>query len=170
MPFKKVNVKEEINKRLEMDAELKKAYDHSQQEYEVVKQIVKMRNEMGLSQSDVARQSGLTQQMVSRIETVDNSPTLRNFIKYVDNKIISSGGMNLKTWDIETGRCEKNEHYDNHIIGSCILPNNGIVLKFRDKLLIENRIFVNKAECNKLLILSDGRLIISFGNKIRIIK
>jgi len=85
MPFKKVNVKEEINKRLEKDAELKKAYDHSQQEYEVVKQIVKMRNEMGLSQSDVARQSGLTQQMVSRIETVDNSPTLRNFIKYVDS-------------------------------------------------------------------------------------
>ena len=85
MPFKKVNVKEEINKRLENNAELKKAYDHSQQEYEVVKQIVKMRNEMGLSQSDVARQSGLTQQMVSRIETVDNSPTLRNFIKYVDS-------------------------------------------------------------------------------------
>jgi HTH-type transcriptional regulator / antitoxin HipB len=85
MPFKKVNVKEEINKRLEKDAELKKAYDHSQQEYEVVRQIVKMRNEMGLSQSDVARQSGLTQQMVSRIETVDNSPTLRNFIKYVDS-------------------------------------------------------------------------------------
>ncbi len=85
MPFKKVNVKEEINKRLEHDAELKKAYDHSQQEYEVVKQLVKMRNEMGLSQSDVARQSGLTQQMVSRIETVGNSPTLRNFIKYVDS-------------------------------------------------------------------------------------
>ncbi|MHB8062998.1 MAG: helix-turn-helix domain-containing protein [Ruminiclostridium sp.] len=79
----KIKVKEEINKRLEKDAELKKAYDHSQQEYEVVKQIVKMRN--GLSQSDVARQSGLTQQMVSRIETVDNSPTLRNFIKYVDS-------------------------------------------------------------------------------------
>lgn len=85
MPFRKVNVKEEINRRLEKDAELKKAYDHSQQEYEVVKQLVKMRNEMGLSQSDVARQSGLTQQMVSRIETVDNSPTLRNFIKYVDS-------------------------------------------------------------------------------------
>jgi DNA-binding XRE family transcriptional regulator len=85
MPFKKVNEKKEINKRLENDAELKKAYDHSQHEYEVVKQLVKMRNEMGLSQSDVARQSGLTQQMVSRIETVDNSPTLRNFIKYVDS-------------------------------------------------------------------------------------
>lgn len=85
MPFTKVNVKELINKRLENDVELKKAYDSAQHEYEVVKQLVKMRNEMGLSQRDVANQSGLTQQMVSRIETVDNSPTLRNFIKYVDS-------------------------------------------------------------------------------------
>jgi len=85
MPFKKVNVKDEINKRLENDAELKKAYDCAQLEYEVLKQLVKMRKEMGLSQSDVAKKSGLTQQMVSRIETVGNSPTLRNFIKYVDS-------------------------------------------------------------------------------------
>jgi len=85
MPFRKVNEKEEINKRLENDVELKKAYDFAQREYEILKQLVKIRNEMGLSQTDVARQSGLTQQMVSRIETVGNSPTLRNFIKYVDS-------------------------------------------------------------------------------------
>jgi len=71
MPFKKVNVKDEINKRLENDAELKKAYDCAQLEYEVLKQLVKMRKEMGFSQSDVAKKSGLTQQMVSRIETVE---------------------------------------------------------------------------------------------------
>lgn len=85
MPFKKVNVKEEINKRIEKDPELKAAYEQAQQEYEVVKQLVKARNEKGFSQSDVAKQSGLTQQMVSRIETVDNSPTLRNFIRYADS-------------------------------------------------------------------------------------
>jgi DNA-binding XRE family transcriptional regulator len=84
-PFKKVNVKEEINRRLENDDELKKAYDYAQHEYEIIKQLVKMRNEMGLTQSDVAIKSGLTQQMVSRIETIGNSPTLKNFIKYVDS-------------------------------------------------------------------------------------
>lgn len=63
----------------------KKAYEYAQLEYEVLKQLVKMRNEMGLSQSDVAKKSGLTQQMVSRIETVGISPTLRNFLKYVDS-------------------------------------------------------------------------------------
>lgn len=85
MSFKKVNVKEEISKRIENDAELKAAYEQAQHEYDVVKQLVKARNEMGFSQNDVAKQSGLTQQMVSRIETVDNSPTLRNFIRYADS-------------------------------------------------------------------------------------
>ncbi|HQA61039.1 MAG TPA: helix-turn-helix transcriptional regulator [Tepidanaerobacteraceae bacterium] len=85
MPFKKVNEKEEINRRLENDAELKKAYDYAQQEYEVAKQLKKTRNEMGFSQREVARKSGLTQQMVSRIETLDNSPTLRNLIRYADS-------------------------------------------------------------------------------------
>lgn len=85
MSFKKVNVKEEISKRIKNDAELKTAYEQAQHEYDVVRQLVKARNEMGFSQNDVAKQSGLTQQMVSRIETVDNSPTLRNFIRYADS-------------------------------------------------------------------------------------
>lgn len=85
MPYKKINVKEKINKRLENDAELKKAYECAQREYEVLRQLVRIRNEMGFSQNDIARRSGLTQQMISRIETSDNSPTLRNFIRYVDS-------------------------------------------------------------------------------------
>lgn len=85
MPFKKIDVDEEINKILGDDKELRDAYEASLHEYEVIKQLVKMRNEMGYSQSDVAKQSGLTQQMVSRIETIGNSPTLKNFIRYVDS-------------------------------------------------------------------------------------
>jgi predicted transcriptional regulator len=85
MSFKKVSEKVEIDKRLKNDIELKKAYNEALHEYEIIKQLVKIRNEMGLSQSDIARKSGLTQQMVSRIENVDNSPTLKNFIKYVDS-------------------------------------------------------------------------------------
>lgn len=101
MPFKKVNIKDEVNHRLEKDAELKKEYDRAQREYEVIKQLVEIRNEMGLSQNDVALQSGLTQQMVSRIETADNSPTLRNLIKYLD-----SMGLEIK---IERKRNTKTE-------------------------------------------------------------
>lgn len=91
MPFKKINVNDEIEKRLDDDPDLKNAYDQSELEYEVIKLLVRERNEMGYSQKDIAKQSGLTQQMVSRIETADNSPTLRNFLKYVN-----SLGLELK--------------------------------------------------------------------------
>jgi predicted transcriptional regulator len=83
MPYKIVDIKNEIKDRLENEPQLKSAYETAVDEYEVLKQLVKIRNELGYSQKEVAQQSGLTQQMVSRIETVDNSPTLRNFMKYI---------------------------------------------------------------------------------------
>lgn len=57
-------MKEEINIRLESDIELKKAYDYAQHEYKVHKQLVKIRNEKGFTQSNVVKKqknSGLTQ-------------------------------------------------------------------------------------------------------------
>ena len=85
MPFKKVNINNEINKMIENDSEFKNELENVQREYEVVKQLVKMRNDMGWTQNDIAKKSGLTQQMVSRIETVGNSPTLRNLIRYANS-------------------------------------------------------------------------------------
>lgn len=84
MPFVRVNEKEETNKILEGDPELKKAYEQAEREYEIIKRLVKTRNEIGLSQIEVAKRSGLTQQTISRIETLDNKPNFRNFIKYID--------------------------------------------------------------------------------------
>ncbi len=89
MPFKKVDINSRINERLKNDNALQHSYVQAKNEHEVVKQLIEIRNKMGFSQSDLARQSGLTQQMISRIETVDNSPTLRNLIKYAE-------GLNLQ--------------------------------------------------------------------------
>ena len=50
-----------------------------------------MRKKQGLTQKDISKRSGLTQQMVSRMETVNNSPTLINFLKY-----INALGLDLK--------------------------------------------------------------------------
>lgn len=91
MQYKKVNIKSEVEKRLKSDPELASAYNHAQNEYRVIKELVKIRNEKGFTQSAIAKESGLTQQMISRIETIDNSPTLRNLIKYID-----SLGMEIK--------------------------------------------------------------------------
>jgi DNA-binding XRE family transcriptional regulator len=53
-------------------------------EYELIKQVTEIRKELGLTQSKIAEETGLTQQVVSRMEKLGHSPTLRNFIKYID--------------------------------------------------------------------------------------
>lgn len=83
MPYREVDIRKEIKDRMEREPDLKMAFGSAVDEYELLKQLIQIRIERGYSQKDVAQQSGLTQQMVSRIETVDNSPTLRNFMKYI---------------------------------------------------------------------------------------
>lgn len=83
MPFVKLDIDKEIEKRMNNE-EFKKGYLQVIGEYELIMELVERREKMGLSQKEVADKCGLTQQMVSRIETLGNSPTLRNFIKYVD--------------------------------------------------------------------------------------
>lgn len=100
MPFKKVDVKKEVNDRIEASKDFKKIYTQVDKEYEIKKEIVKKRKELGITQSMVAKQSGLKQQVVSRIETEDNSPTLKNFLRYLD-------ALNL-TIKIEEKDCKDN--------------------------------------------------------------
>lgn len=84
MPFKKVNVKEEIKERMEASEDFKNAYIQADQEFKIIKEAVQKRKEMGISQSKIAERSGLKQQVISRMEKEGNSPTLRNFLKYLD--------------------------------------------------------------------------------------
>jgi len=83
MGFKKVNCKAEIDAELKKNPEMIKLAEEFDREYELMKKIVKVRKEMGLTQKDISEKSGLTQQMVSRIENVGHSPTLSNFMKYL---------------------------------------------------------------------------------------
>lgn len=91
MPFKKVNVEEEINQRIDADPNFKESYLRIDKEYDIIKSAIQMRKELGYSQQQIAKESGLKQQGVSRIEKVGNSPTLRNFIKYLD-----AAGLSMK--------------------------------------------------------------------------
>lgn len=84
MAFKKVNCKEELENVIKNDTKAKEYINEFNKEYELIQSLVNIRRELGLTQKDVAMRSGLTQQMVSRIEKYDNSPTLSNFIRYID--------------------------------------------------------------------------------------
>lgn len=59
--------KEEVNKKEKLLIEL----------------LVKIRKEKKLSQEKVAKLSGLTQQSISRLETLNTKPNLSNLIKYM---------------------------------------------------------------------------------------
>ncbi|MFR5264063.1 helix-turn-helix domain-containing protein [Clostridium sp.] len=83
MAFKKVNCKEELENVIKEDSKMMDYVNEFNREYELIQKLVSFRKEAGLTQKDVARKSGLTQQMISRIEKYDNSPTLSNFMKYV---------------------------------------------------------------------------------------
>jgi len=77
MPYKKVNVSALTKEQLDADAELKEMWDSSRMEYAVLGELIKIRKGKGLSQSELAKNSGNKQQVISRIENKENSPTLK---------------------------------------------------------------------------------------------
>ncbi|MDA8228220.1 MAG: helix-turn-helix transcriptional regulator [Desulfitobacterium hafniense] len=83
MPFVKVNIQDETEKFQKEDPEFAREYEIIETEYELIKMAVEMRKQLGVTQPEIAQESGLSQQAVSRLEKVGHSPTLRNFLKYL---------------------------------------------------------------------------------------
>ncbi|XZJ12677.1 helix-turn-helix domain-containing protein (plasmid) [Clostridium perfringens] len=83
MGFKKVDCISEKNKIMKEDQEIRDYIEEFDREYELMQSIVKARKKIGLTQKEISKRSGLTQQMVSRMEKVGNSPTLTNFLRYI---------------------------------------------------------------------------------------
>ena len=53
-------------------------------QYKLIENLHRVRLEKNMSQSDVAKITGLSQQAVSRIETFQYSPSLPTLIKYMN--------------------------------------------------------------------------------------
>jgi len=77
MPFQKVNISAVIEEAINADAELQELWDNSRMEYAVLGSLVKIRKEKGFSQTELAEKSGNKQQVISRLEKKENSPTLK---------------------------------------------------------------------------------------------
>jgi ribosome-binding protein aMBF1 (putative translation factor) len=84
MPFKEVNISKIIQEKGEKDQEFKKEFQDASAELDLIAQIVKTRKAKGLTQKDIADRSGLTQQMVSRIEKREYPPNYKNIAKIAD--------------------------------------------------------------------------------------
>lgn len=84
MPFRKIDAEAEIQTRCESDPEFRRVYDIVDKEYALIEEAIVMRRRQGYTQEEIAKNAGLTQQAISRMEKLSNRPTLRNFIRYLD--------------------------------------------------------------------------------------
>lgn len=79
MPFVELNVKETIEKEKSIDSEFARTWDESRTEYKLLSELVKLRKEQNITQQELAQLTGNKQQVISRIEKRENSPTLKTF-------------------------------------------------------------------------------------------
>ena len=84
MPFKQINVNERIAEKRKTDSEFDNLWQGSRNEYKLLAELVKIRKESNLSQTELAERSGNKQQVISRIENKENSPTLKTLCSILD--------------------------------------------------------------------------------------
>jgi predicted transcriptional regulator len=90
MPFKKLDVKSVIDEKFK-DAEFKDHFEDVEKEYALIRQVVEARKNSGLTQKNLAKIVGVSQQEISRFEKEKHMPKLSNFIKILD-----AVGLNIK--------------------------------------------------------------------------
>lgn len=63
--------------RLMKDPNFKKVWDEGEADYQLGRQIIQARIDKKISQSDLAKRANTTQAVISRIESMNVSPTLQ---------------------------------------------------------------------------------------------
>ena len=86
MAFEQADIKKEkkeLKKLIATDASARKAYEEFQARVALQKQLVEVRKAENLTQTDVAKAAGISQQAVSRIEK-GSGATINSLIKYLN--------------------------------------------------------------------------------------
>ena len=81
---------EEIKKSILKDAQVKKVYDDLEVEYQIISDMVRLRNKKKITQKELAGRMGTTQSALSRFEMGKTNPSL-DFLK----KVASALGTKL---------------------------------------------------------------------------
>jgi transcriptional regulator with XRE-family HTH domain len=77
---------EDMKRKALKDQELKKEYDRLQPEYDLIRQLLRMRMESGLTQEEIAKMIGTKKPNISRLESPSgrHSPRLTTIKKYAE--------------------------------------------------------------------------------------
>ncbi len=79
MSFVEMNVKEEIEKHCQESPSFAKAWNESREEYRLIGEMISLRKAEKITQSQLAAITGSKQQVISRIEKKECSPSLKIF-------------------------------------------------------------------------------------------
>lgn len=81
---------QDIKKIILKDSKVKKIYDDLEVEYQIISDMVRLRNKKKITQKELAKKIGTTQSALSRFEMGDVNPSL-DFLK----KVASALGTKL---------------------------------------------------------------------------
>lgn len=104
MPFIKINVKQIVDEKKEMNPKFAKTYNEIEKEYELIRKIVRVRKEKNLTQRELARKVGVQQQVISRFEREKHIPTLTGFLK-----ILNGLGLDIDLVEKDSYQQEPND-------------------------------------------------------------
>ena len=82
---------EDLKSKLLADSEVRGYYEELKPEFEIARQLIRLRRELGLSQRDLAAKAGIKQPQLARIETGKQSPRLDTIVS-----IASSVGYSVE--------------------------------------------------------------------------
>ncbi len=84
------NFQETLSEQLN-DADFKKEYDRLQPEFAIIQAMLDARKASGLTQTDLAKRTGIAQADISKLENGNANPSLRTLQRLADGM-----GMKLK--------------------------------------------------------------------------
>ena len=79
MPFVQVDINKEIEKHCQESPSFSKAWNESREEYKLIREMISLRKAEKITQSQLAAITGSKQQVISRIEKKESSPSLKIF-------------------------------------------------------------------------------------------
>lgn len=85
MAFADINIQEIIQEKKNNSGEFYNTWKKSEDEYRLIAEMIELRKQKGISQTQLARTIGNRQQVISRIEKKENSPSLKMFCCILDS-------------------------------------------------------------------------------------
>nr|DAW58153.1 MAG TPA: Helix-turn-helix XRE-family like protein [Caudoviricetes sp.] len=78
------SIKDEIAKRMKESPEFAAMWEESREEYKIIGEMTSIRRQKKITQTELAKRTGYKQQVISRIEKHDNTPSLKVLCKILD--------------------------------------------------------------------------------------